>query len=101
MAVAKHIAKLFAYSSATGVQEYAVVSQNAKSVVRQSGISGELLLRTELDASTSRYFTTTRLAIEAFITRALTAIKDPAKRDSRADWKLALAKARLDLRRLA
>jgi hypothetical protein len=99
--VSKRIRKLYSYSTASGVEQYTTREQTATSLVRDSGISGQVMRLSELDTPTSYYFTSARLAIEAFIVKAHYAMRDPAKREQRADWKRAQAKARRDLRRLA
>jgi hypothetical protein len=69
-------------------------------IVRESGFTGERLRLSDLDSLSSRYFTTAKGAIEAFIRKAEAALADLSKTKHHKEWKKALVTARRNLKNL-
>lgn len=93
----RRIKQLFTYNPATGIEAYRTRDQRRETIVRDSGLSGEVLRIAELNKPGARYFTTTIRAIEAFIDKADAALADPSRKRHHADWRHALGIARRDL----
>lgn len=93
----KRIKQLFSYHPALGIEVHRVRDQRRDTIVRDSGLSGELLRIAELNKPGAHYFTTTIRAIEAFIDRADAALADVSRKQHHADWRHALGIARRDL----
>lgn len=98
----KRIKQVFSYQPASRLETYRVERQHPTEVVILKGISGMILRVAELDTHGSYplgyYFTTSRLAIEAFIARAEAALANATcDAQNRKAWREALAIARADL----
>lgn len=93
----KRLKHVFSYSPVTGVEAHRVRDQRRDSLVRECGLSGEVLRVRELNGPGARYYTTPVLAIEAFIAKAEAALADTSKREHHADWRRALRDAQRDL----
>lgn len=93
----KRLKQIFSYSPATGIEAYRVREQRRDTLVRESGIMGELLRVSELDVAGARYFTTPLRAIEAFVDKAEAALADKSRAAHHKDWRRALVDARRDL----
>ena len=84
---------VYAYSAASGVEKRGVVRAGDDAITVATGISGEIIRRTDLDVPAARYFTAPLLAIEAFIAKAKTTLADASRRKHHVDWRGALADA--------
>lgn len=97
----KRIKQVFSYQGPPNrLVTYAVERRCVTEIVLLKGISGMILRVTELDTRgpypLGYYFTTPRLAIEAFIAKAEAALARPCDTENRKAWRNALAIARGD-----
>lgn len=95
----KQIELIYAYDPSIGVVGHRVLEHRTGHLVRESGFTGERLRLSDLDAPSSRYFTTARGAIEAFISKAEAALADKSRAAHHAGWRKALTHARRELRK--
>lgn len=95
----KKLEMIYAYVPSVGVVEHRVLAVNAEHIVRDSRITGERLRRSDLDTPNSHYFTTRRLACEAFIHKAEAVLADSSRAPHHTGWRKALANARRELRK--
>ena len=89
---------VYTYSSVSGVEKRRVERVTDDVVTVVSGLSGEVVRRSELDVSAARYFTDPILAIKAFLAKAEVVLADASRRKHHTGWRCALADAhkRLD-----
>lgn len=92
---------VYTYSAASGIEKRAVLSTSRASITVASGISGQIVRRTELDAPAARYFTDPFAAIRNFISKAEAALADSSRRKHHADWRGALADAQTRLEQIS
>lgn len=92
--------RVYSYSAASGVEEHRVLRATRGAVTVASGISGQVVRRSELDAPGATYFTAARGAIESFVAKAEEAIADASREEHHAGWREVLADARARLEEL-
>jgi hypothetical protein len=92
---------VYAYSASSGVEKCRVIRATASAITVATGISGQVVRRADLDVQGARYFTTSRLAIEAFVAKAQAAIADASRKEHHAGWRGALADAHKRLEELS
>ena len=85
---------VYAYSTISGVEKHLVIRASATAITVATGISGQVVRRSELDAPGAWYFTAARLAIEAFVAKAQVALADTSRKKHHAGWRAMLADAR-------
>jgi hypothetical protein len=90
----KHV---YRYSPASGVETAVVIRATRDAVTVASGISGQVVRRSELDAPGAAYFTSARRAVGSFVAKAQAALADPSRERHHAGWREALADARARL----
>ena len=92
---------VYAYSPSCGVEERRLLRESGEAVTVATGISGEVVRRSDLDAPGARYFTTPRAAVEAFVAKAEAALADASHAEHHAGWREVLAEARARLEALS
>jgi len=90
------IKSVFSYQPSNRLVVHTVEQRHPTEIVVLGGLSGLIVRVAELDAG-KYYYTTPRLAIEAFIGKAEAALARPCDAQNRKAWHQALATARHDL----
>jgi hypothetical protein len=91
----KRISKIYSYVPMVGGESHKVTHQRFGSLVRECGISGEVIREKELDVPGARYYSSPLLAVEGFLVKArarlheLLQTREETDSDVR-DWRAAI-----------